>query len=285
MHDLPNAAWWADPEKGPPPRHNQHPLTTLKGLYLGMLLRALTGGLEAPGMPEPFIAKCAEAICAKKAPGPMVRSNGGCRDLNPADSQPTCLLTWDGHQRAIETGRVVEQVLNAGVQGAVAEVGVFNGGMAAYLQGILLARTAENKNEMLRDLWLIDSFQGLPRADRMTSNNAPTSEWNRPEAVQRRWSGGLARSLNTVKRNLERYRVLKHNVKFLPGFVNDTLPSWPRRAPARHQKACRLAAIARLLHLTSHAERHVAAVGCCTHCVLIGSWSRASSPIQLTRLF
>jgi len=156
----------------------------------------------------------------------MKRSNGGCTDLNPANARPVCLLTWDGHQRAMETGRVVERVLDAGVEGAIAEVGVFNGGMAAYLQGILLARRATT-NEPLRDLWLIDSFEGLPQPSRMTSGNAPASHHNQPDPVQRRWAGGLARSLNTVKRNLERFRVLQENVKFLPGFVNDTLSSWP----------------------------------------------------------
>lgn len=108
----PSYAWWLSSTADPPPRENQHPFT-LKGMYLALLLRGLTGGLNEPGSPEPFLAAAPGTI------GPMERSNRGCAYLKDA----TCLLDWDGYQRAIETGRVLDRVLDAGVQGAVAEVG------------------------------------------------------------------------------------------------------------------------------------------------------------------
>ena len=80
-------------------------------MYLHILLRALTGGLD-------------EYTYRNK------RVNGGCAG--------TCILTWDGYQRAVET----QTVLQNKVQGAVVEVGVFKGGISMFLQGILLENIA-----------------------------------------------------------------------------------------------------------------------------------------------
>jgi len=235
MHEhLSMGASWSNPEGPPPPRHNQHPATSLKGVYLGLLLRALTGGLQSPGMPEPVTGgKPRKNDGGLLGQPSVVRVNSGC-----SAADPSCLLTWDGYQRAMETGRVLERVLDAGVEGAIAEVGVYKGGMAAYLQGILLARHLSSMgSEPLRELWLIDSFRGMPSSDRMRSENAGRSrdpatglDANSATDRQARWSGTLAISRRTVWRNLERVKLLDQpteNVRFLEGFVNDTLPSWP----------------------------------------------------------
>ena len=207
-------AWWTakgqgGPVSAPPPRYNQHSTSSLKGMYLGLLLRALTGGLNV-ALPEPFVGQWGH------------RGNGGCNG-------ESCLLKWDGHQRAIETGRVLEQVLDSGVQGAIAEVGVYKGGMAAYLQGILLARylTGEDRGS-LRNLWLVDSFQGLPPTDGMQSQNTDAGGFN-SDADQAKWAGRLAVDDARVLANLERHKLLAHgNVKVLKGYVNESLPRWPR---------------------------------------------------------
>ena len=204
-------------------RANQHAVD-LKGLYLGLLLRALTGGLDAPGQPEPLIH-----------PDTGKRVNVIRKFKNE-----TAPLIWDGHQRAMETGRVLERVLDANVPGAVVEVGVFRGGLSAYLQGILLARQENeelrhrNEAREMRQYWLIDSFQGLPDASGMQSRNAHAppkslgSKWNSAYS-QAHWSGGLSVGENTVYATFERFRLLdRGNVHALRGFVNETLPHWPK---------------------------------------------------------
>lgn len=195
-------------------RENQHGID-LKGMYLGLLLRALTGGLAAPGMPEPFYQG-------------SQRSNDGC-DVSRGAREDSCLLTWDGYQRAIESGRVLERVLDAGVGGAVVEVGVWRGGMSAYFQGILTARVAAGQDSSsMRELWLCDSFHGLPRTNRMASANAPRgAACNSAGCGQRVWGGQMIVNEQKVRGNLERHRLLGPNVHFLKGYVNDSLPSWP----------------------------------------------------------
>ena len=197
-------------------RANQHGLD-LKGLYLGLLLRALTGGLEAPGQSEPLVH-----------PSTGLRVNVIRKFKN--DTAP---LIWDGHQRGIETGRVLESVLDAQVPGAVVEVGVFRGGLSAYMQGILLARHSQEERQRggpveLRKFWLVDSFQGLPDAAGMKSRNAGDGKFNSAFA-QAHWSRDLEVGENTVYSTFERYRLLeKGNVHALRGFVNETLPNWPK---------------------------------------------------------
>ena len=193
-------------------RANQHSASDLKGLYLGLLLRALTGGLDAPGQPEPLIH-----------PETGKRTNVIRKFKNE-----TAPLIWDGHQRGIETGRILERVLDAGVPGAIVEVGVFRGGLAAYMQGVLLARQQASSSEPLRPLWLVDSFEGLPGESGMSSRNAPKGGQFNSAHGQQRWAGDLSVGEDTVYSTFERFRLLERgNVHALRGFVNETLPRWP----------------------------------------------------------
>jgi len=198
-------------------RANQHSANDLKGLYLGLLLRALTGGLDAPGQPEPLVH-----------PETGQRTNVIRKFKNE-----TAPLIWDGHQRAMETGQILERVLDAGVPGAIVEVGVFRGGIAAYMQGVLLARQLAMPShlaatEPLRPLWLVDSFEGLPDLGGMSSRNAPKAGKFNSAHGQQRWAGDLSVGEDTVYATFERFRLLEHgNVHALRGFVNTTLPGWP----------------------------------------------------------
>lgn len=201
------------------PRHNQHGTADLKSLYLGLLLRALTGGLDAPGQPEP-----------------LVNSEGQRKNIVGKFNQTKQPLIWDGYQRGIEAGRILERVLDANVPGAIAEVGVFRGGLAAYLQGVLLARQQQKPSsstqlaqDALRQMWLIDSFEGLPDADGMSSRNAAKKVFNSAGAAQARWARDLSVGEDTVYATFERFRLLERgNVHALRGFVNETLPRWPQ---------------------------------------------------------
>ena len=197
-------------------RSNQWATTDHKSLYLGLLLRALTGGLDAPGHSEPL----AHPDTGQRAS--VIRKF----------KDETAPLIWDGYQRGIESGRILERVLDAQVPGAIVEVGVFRGGLSAYLQGLLLTRQASHTS--LRQMWLVDSFQGMPEKDGQTSRNAPaTSSFNAGEG-QEFWVGNrrsqLAVGEGSVYSMFERFRLLERgNVHALRGFVNQTLPSWPAK--------------------------------------------------------
>ena len=84
---------------------------------------------------------------------------------------------------------------------------------------------------MLRQMWLVDSFQGLPEVAGMSSRNAAKAvadaKWNSAKD-QSRWAGDLSVGEDTVYATLERFRLLERgNVHALRGFVNETLPHWP----------------------------------------------------------
>lgn len=138
-----------------------------------------------------------------------------------------CMLIWDGYARAMASGDILYDVLvRQKVPGAIAEVGVWRGGMSAYFQGILMAMTRK-EDHLLRDLWLIDSFQGLPPVDAMVSTHDTSNAiWN-SDFNQTSWAGQLAVGERLVRRKLNRLGLLqKGNVKFLSGFVQDSLPMW-----------------------------------------------------------
>jgi hypothetical protein len=114
-------------------------------------------------------------------------------------------------------------VLQKSIPGAIVEVGVWRGGMSAYLQGMLLLTGETAKREM----WLVDSFKGLPPADLMNSKNADLNNTFNSDKDQSRWAGQLSVGVQTVHDNLNRIGLMDAgNVHFLEGWIQDTLPGW-----------------------------------------------------------
>ena len=70
-----------------------------------------------------------------------------------------------------------------------------------------------------RTVWVADSFEGLPRADRVLYPKESTIEFHR--------FADLAVPLEEVRRNFERYDLLDNQVQFLKGWFRDTLPLAP----------------------------------------------------------
>jgi O-methyltransferase len=70
-----------------------------------------------------------------------------------------------------------------------------------------------------RVVWLADSFQGLPKPD--------AARWS-ADAGDQHWANPLlAVSVEQVKTNFRRYDLLDEQVRFLPGWFEDTLPTAP----------------------------------------------------------
>lgn len=70
-----------------------------------------------------------------------------------------------------------------------------------------------------RQVWVADSFDGLPKPDGRFQQ----------EDGDRQWANGeeLRISLEQVKSNFSRYGLLDERVRFLPGWFKDTLPMAP----------------------------------------------------------
>jgi hypothetical protein len=180
-------------------------------LYLQLLLRVLTTGLHKK-LPEPVVNRRKQRT-----------NNGGCNHHAKIMGR-WCLLTWDGWARAMATGDVLYDVLQRNVQGAVVEVGVWRGGMCAYLQGML---KLTGQAQQGRELWLIDSFQGLPPEDMMRSTNDRFSNSSYNSANQQaEWAGQLSFGRNGIADNFDFLDLLLPNVHFLEGFIQQTLLDW-----------------------------------------------------------
>lgn len=113
----------------------------------------------------------------------------------------------------------VEDVLRRGVPGDLLEAGVWRGGAAILMRGVLRAHGVTD-----RCVWAADSFQGLPEPD---AERFPREAAAHHGPVMRDAFGHLAASLEDVQASFERYGLLDGQVRFLPGWFKDTLPTAP----------------------------------------------------------
>jgi O-methyltransferase len=108
----------------------------------------------------------------------------------------------------------VTDVLARKVPGDLIETGAWRGGVTIFMRAIL-----EAYGDTERQVWVADSFQGLPRPD--------PERWP-AEAGDEHWTmDQLAVPLEEVQANFARYGLLDERVRFLPGWFKDTLPTAP----------------------------------------------------------
>jgi O-methyltransferase len=108
----------------------------------------------------------------------------------------------------------VIDVLHRGVPGDLIETGAWRGGVTIFMRAVL-----EAFGEPDRQVWVADSFQGLPKPD--------PGRWP-AEAGDEHWTREqLAVPLEEVQANFARYGLLDERVRFLPGWFKDTLPAAP----------------------------------------------------------
>lgn len=152
---------------------------------------------------------------------PSVRRDTGLR-RDGRDWPPTA-ETMVGRRRLDNVRTAVETVLEDGVPGDLIETGVWRGGVTILMRGIL-----EAWDDTERQVWVADSFEGLP---------APNVE-EYPDDAGHDMSGvsTLMVGAEQVRANFERYGLLDDQVSFLEGWFADTLPT----APINHLAVLRL---------------------------------------------
>ena len=124
---------------------------------------------------------------------------------------------WPPHAETMVGRARLDNVLDCtataiadGVPGDLVETGVWRGGTAIFLRGILAAL-----DEPTRRVWACDSFEGLPVADaEKYPIDVPLKLHEYP---------ALAISLEEVQANFARYGLLDDRVRFLKGWFRDTL--------------------------------------------------------------
>ena len=110
---------------------------------------------------------------------------------------PHCFETIIRHQNTI-----------ADLKGDIVECGVWKGGFS-----IFLADTFKDKN-----IWVSDSFDGFQPLSE--SNYEYSGERHNPE-----YSAMIRVNLEEVQSNFKKYNLEGSRIKFLKGFVKDTLPT------------------------------------------------------------
>ena len=129
---------------------------------------------------------------------------------------PVVAHTMIGIKRLDALHFCIEDVIERAVPGDLIETGVWRGGAAIFMRGVLKLRGVTD-----RVVWAADSFEGMP---------SPNAEKYPQDATYRFHDHKeLAVSLEEVQNNFRRYGLLDDQVRFLKGWFRDTLPSAPIR--------------------------------------------------------
>jgi hypothetical protein len=118
-------------------------------------------------------------------------------------------------------------LVDAGVEGAIVECGVWRGGSMMAVALTLLERGIDD-----RDLYLFDTFSGMtePTAEDTSSpydGYSPHRRWRRHRALGREWAGVPS---DVVRERVESTGYPPERIHLVEGMVEDTLPE---RAPER----------------------------------------------------
>lgn len=124
---------------------------------------------------------------------------------------PPTAETMIGLRRLDNTQSCIQDVVRDGVAGDLIETGVWRGGSAIFMRAVLAAL-----GDTSRTVWVADSFAGLPPPDPANPADEGDLHWTQPF---------LAVSLEEVKANFARYGLLDDQVRFLPGWFGQTLPT------------------------------------------------------------
>jgi O-methyltransferase len=209
----------------PSPRQGEAQITssiTAAALYLELLKdRLLRWGDESlepfnngGSRPARFIRRSLSRIVARLG-GRAVRPQPFDASLRENGLDwPLEAETMIGRKRLDNIQHCVETVLRESIPGDLIETGVWRGGGSIFMRGVLAAH-----GDQTRNVWLADSFAGLPPPDLERFPQDQGMTWHEFDQ--------LAVSLDQVKSNFRRYGLLDDRVKFLVGWFKDTLPVAP----------------------------------------------------------
>jgi O-methyltransferase len=202
------------PQSTPLVRDNEH--VRLRDRYLDLLIGALThtlyAGVDVLRFPDQLKElvhdELRDELERSDAPGALLdpkRLRAEGRDW------PRYGQTMVGLERMRSLRKCVEAVIAEDIPGDLIEAGVWRGGAAILMRGVL-----EAYGEDRRSVWLADSFQGLPEPDD-ARYPADASDWAHS-------ADELAVSVEEVRENFRRYGLLDDRVRLLEGWFRESLP-------------------------------------------------------------
>jgi O-methyltransferase len=119
--------------------------------------------------------------------------------------------TMVGLRRLDHLQRCVESIVADGVAGDLIETGVWRGGASIFMRGVLASLDAH------RELWVADSFEGLPKSK-------PEQYPSDADSDNHFVFDYLSVSEDRVRAAFERYGLLDEHVHFLKGWFSESLP-------------------------------------------------------------
>ena len=164
--------------------------------YLDLLVRGIAGVIQrdpniAPGLPATFEAER--------------RRTGG--------DWPATAPSMMGSERLGNLRRLAEAALHERIAGDFIEIGLWRGGGAILLRGVLAAY-----GDTDRIVWAADSFRGPP---------APDPAYPADAGDGHHGIAALAVTRLEVERNFRDFGLLDPQVRFVEGWFKDSLPTLP----------------------------------------------------------
>ncbi len=194
--------------------------TDLSGQYVDLLKRTLTG---TAGATYDVVIPRSRLHRLAYAPLQRLLAQRGLELLRRTDRKVSEQgIGWTaigdtmvGISRLEQLETCVADVIADDVPGDFIETGVWRGGASIFMRALL-----DVHGDTSRNVWLADSFAGLPK---------PDAERYPADKGDRLWqqSANLAISLEQVRANFARHGFLDDRVRFLPGWFRDTLPDAP----------------------------------------------------------
>ena len=192
-------------------------------LYLNILKKCLTryGFSSEYRTIEPPLGTFKRAICrpvqrllASRGLELVRRTPFDAKARSEGSDWPYEAETMVGLQGLDFIQHCLADVLRNGVPGDMLEAGVWRGGVVIFMRAVLKVH-----GDTSRTIWAADSFAGYPK---------PNAERYPADEGSRFWSAArAAASLVDVQKNLAAYNLLDDQVRFLPGWFRDTLPTAP----------------------------------------------------------
>jgi O-methyltransferase len=127
---------------------------------------------------------------------------------------PVLAHSMVGDARLRNVQELLEKVIEDNIPGDFIETGVWRGGTCIFAAAVLKAWNITDRN-----VWVCDSFQGLPRPKPF---EYPVDSNDTHFMVQ-----FLAVSQEEVTQNFIGYNLLSDQIKFVKGWFSDTLPKIP----------------------------------------------------------
>jgi hypothetical protein len=177
-----------------------HTVITTQSIYLDLLKRVLTDTIWAK---EPNRDGSLGVDFVKQFSDHYIHGNAiSLLPLSRFQNLEECML----------------DVVNNNVEGDFIETGVWRGGAVIFMRAFLKSFNISDRN-----VWVADSFEGLPCPDKTKFPLEFKAHKNLIEPLYDNFEA----SLEEVKGNFKKFDLLDDQVQFLKGWFKDTLPSAP----------------------------------------------------------